>query len=545
MGHGFGKAGRMLVTLGGLALFLLGIQRIVSAMHALAGARARQAMENATRSPWRALATGTAIAAASQSGTATSIAAVGLVTSGIMAVREGIALSLGAQIGATLAIQLAAFRISAYALPMLGIGFVLARWPRTRIAGDLLLGAGLLFFGLALVVDSMAGLRQSEAVVMTMATVERSPLAVAAIGFVLGSFLTSSNAVTALALGLFAAGGIGLPAAVTLVAAGNAGGTVITIVAARDLDIDAMRVAVTHTVVKLAAAFLVALGAEPFAAFVHALGSDPARQVANAHTVFNVGVALPGTLLAGLLTRLAIRAMPAPEVESGPRYLDEAALGHGSWELALARRETVRVSDEVLAMSELAARHMRMGSWEAIAIAAHESKMDQLTRAVVRYLADLRRLHGADPTSELLLSLVTEVETVGRLIRRLETREGKLRDAGIEFSRAGRTELALACDRLVARMRNVFTSLAVADTRLASQVVAGRPAYERLIGDLRLAHLARLEARLPATRLSNTHHLEVLSLLRQIDACLTRIAGYLLAEAETAAIADRVAREQG
>ena len=535
--HANGERFVVLVTLGGLALFLLGIQRIVTAMHALAGARARMAMENATRSPWRALATGTAVAAASQSGTATSIAAVGLVTSGIMAVREGIALSLGAQVGATLAIQLAAFRISAYALPMLGIGFVLARWPRTRIAGDLLLGAGLLFFGLALVVDSMAGLRQSETVVMVMATVERSPLAVAAIGFVLGSFLTSSNAVTALALGLFASGILGLPAVVTLVAAGNAGGTVITIVAARDLDVDAMRVAVMHTLVKLTAAFGVALAAEPYAALVQAVGGDSARQVANAHTMFNVGVALPGTLLASFLAKVATRAMPTPEVESGPRYLDDDALGHAAWALALARRETVRVSDEVLAMSELAARHVRVGTWETIAIAAHEAKMDQLTRAVVRYLADLRRLHGADPTSELLLSIVTEVETVGRLIRRLETREGKLRDAGIEFSRAGRRELAEACAGLVDRMRNTFTALAVTDPRPAQQVVAGRPRYERLIGDLRLAHLARLEARLPATRLSNTHHLEVLSLLRQVDACLTRIAGYLLTEAEAHAVA--------
>jgi phosphate:Na+ symporter len=531
MGHAIDGAAGVLVTVGGLALFLLGIQRIVTAMHALAGARARQAMENATRSPWRALAAGTAVAAASQSGTATSIAAVGLVTSGIMAVREGIALSLGAQVGATLAIQLAAFRISAYALPMLGIGFVLARWPRTRIAGDLLMGAGLLFFGLSLVVDSMAGLRQSETVVMTMATVERSPLAVAAVGFVLGSFLTSSNAVTALALGLFASGIIGLPAAVTLVAAGNAGGTVITIVAARDLDVDAVRVAVMHTLVKLAAAIGIALLAEPFAAAVRSLGGDAARQVANAHTLFNIGVALPGTLLAGFFAGLASRLMPTPEVESGPRYLDEAALGHAAWALALARRETVRVSDEVMAMSELAARHLRVGSWESIAIAAHEAKMDQLTRAVVHYLADVRRRHGADPTSELLLSLVTEVETVGRLIRRLETREGKLRDAGVEYSRAGRKELALACARLVERMRNVFTALAVTDPRLAAQVVDGRRGYERLIAELRLAHLARLEARLPATRVSNTHHLEVLSLLRQIDACLTRIAGYLLAEA--------------
>jgi phosphate:Na+ symporter len=213
----------VLATVGGLALFLIGIQRIVAAMHALAGARARTAMERATRSPWRALLTGVAVGGASQSGTATSITAVGLVTGGLLAVREGIALSLGSQIGATLAIQLAAFRVSAYALPMVGVGYLLSRWTRTRSVGDLLLGAGLLFFGLGLVVESMGGLPRAEAFRLVIDLVDRSPLAVALIGFVVGTFLTSSNAATALALGLYAAGGIGLPAAIAFVAGGNAG----------------------------------------------------------------------------------------------------------------------------------------------------------------------------------------------------------------------------------------------------------------------------------------------------------------------------------
>jgi phosphate:Na+ symporter len=525
----------VLATVGGLALFLIGIQRIVAAMHALAGARARTAMERATRSPWRALLTGVAVGGASQSGTATSITAVGLVTGGLLAVREGIALSLGSQIGATLAIQLAAFRVSAYALPMVGVGYLLSRWTRTRSVGDLLLGAGLLFFGLGLVVESMGGLPRAEAFRLVIDLVDRSPLAVALIGFVVGTFLTSSNAATALALGLYAAGGIGLPAAIAFVAGGNAGGTVITIVAARDLDVAAMRVAVMHTLIKLGGALAVALAAAPAAAAVAALGGDAARQVANAHTLFNAAVALPGTWCAGAAARWSVRLLRSKGDESGPRYLDGAALVRVPWALALARRECVRVSDEVLAMAELAARQTRHGSWGVATIAAREAKMDHLTRAVVQYLADLRRANGPDPGSARLLALVTELETVGRLVRRLEEREAKLRASGVEYSRAGRRELADTCDRLVARMRNTFTAWAVGDRRLAHQVVAERPAFERLIAERRLAHLSRLEARLPATRLSNTHHLEVLALLRQVDAGLTRIAGYLLSESEPSA----------
>jgi len=520
----------LLLMLGGLGLFLLGLRRIVTSLDALAVAGTRRALESATRSPWRALATGIGMGAFSQSGTATSISALSFVAGGIMAMREGIAYSYGAQIGATLAIQLAAFRISAYALPMIGVGYFLARWPRARTGGELLLGAGLLFLGLSLITDSMAAALESEAFALVVTTLGASPLAMAIVGFVIGTFLTSSNATTALALGLAAAGGSNLPALIAFVAGGNAGATVISIVAARELGTDAIRVAVMHTVVKLLAAFVVAFVAEPFAVAVQAMGGSGTRQVANAHTVFNILVALPGTLLAGLTARAGEAIMPSPEEETGPRYLDPTALDEARWALGLARREVVRISDEVLVIGELSARELRRGSWDGGAIRALETRTDNLARAVVRYLADLRQRHGADPTSEWLFTWVTELETVGRLLRRVEEREDKLRDAGVTFSRAGRRELADACDALLARMRNAFTAMAVGHKGLARQVVDDRPDYERVIAALRLEHLARLEARLPATRMSHMQHLEILSLLRQIDASVTRIAGLVLAE---------------
>ena len=520
--------GVILVTLGGLAIFLLGIQRIVAGMHDLAAAGMRRHVEGATRSPWRALLTGSGVGGLSQSGTATSISALGLVSAGMMAVREGIAYSLGSQVGATLAIQLAAFRIAAFALPLIGLGYLLTRWPRGRIAGELLLGAGLLFFGLTTIVGAMEGLLEGEAFALTLATIERSPLAFASVGLVLGTLLTSSNAATALALGLYAAGGIGLPAAIAFVAGGNAGGTVIAIVAGRELGVNATRVALMHTLIKIVGAVLVAFFAAPVAALVAALGGDAARHIANSHSLFNLAVAVPGTLVAGIAARFAARALPAQERERGPRHLDPGAVADRAWALALAQRETLRVSDQVLLMGEMVARALRSGSDGSGAMAARALEARLLGDAIVPYLAAIRRTHGADPNSELLLGLLTEVATVGDLLRQLHEREGRLRRAGVEFSRAGRSELADAAEALLERMRHTFTALAVGDLGVARGVIAGRPEFEQLISRLRLSHLARLEAHLSSTRISHTHHMEVLSLQRQIDASLTRIAGYLV-----------------
>ena len=278
----------MLVVLGGLALFLLGIQRIAAALQSTAGPATRRWMASATRSPLRALLAGTAVSAATQSGTATAVTALGLVSGGLVAVREGIALSLGAKLGATLAIQLAAFKISAYALPLIGIGYLLGLWPRARGVGGLLLGAGMLFLGLDVTVTSMGGLSDSPLFVLLIDTLERQPAAMALLGVVLGALLSSANAAAAIGLGLFAAGAVSLPAAVALVVGGNVGGVVLPVLAARTLDAPAQRVALMHLLIKAIAATAAVIAVAPLASWVAALGGDGARQVANAHTLFNL-----------------------------------------------------------------------------------------------------------------------------------------------------------------------------------------------------------------------------------------------------------------
>ncbi len=517
----------MLSTLGGLALFLLGIERIAASLQALSGTRMRRAMAGATRSPWRALTTGTAVSAATQSGTATAVTALGLVASGLVRLREGIALSLGAKVGATLAIQLAAFKVTEAALPLIGVGFVVALWRPSRHVGGLLLGVGLLFLGLDLTVGSVAGLQSSDLFGLVIDGAERQPLAVALVGALLGAALSSTNGVAAIALGLFAGGAVSLTTALALVLGGNVGGTLLALLAARSLDVAARRVALAHTLAKAVGAVALTLAVVPAAGVIAALGGDEARQIANAHTLFNVAVAVLGTLLVAPLAALVTAMIPTREDVAGPKYLRANALDDPPLATALALRETVRISDQVATSMEQAVGFLRSGEWDDDAIEARESKIDRLTRAVVEYLATLRRTHGEAPVSERLLLLATELEHMGDQVRRMQRRESRLRESGIEFSKDGRDELADTAEEVLARMRAAFTALATGDVALATQVVAGRPTLERLVADMRLAHLARLEARLPESRASSSHHLEVLTLMRQMDASTTRVAGWV------------------
>src|SRR5690625_4284883 len=115
----------------------------------------RRLLSTATRSPIRAVTTGALVAAVTQSGTAATVTGLGLVSAGFIAVRDGFALGIGTKLGATMAIQLAAFNIAEIALPLVGIGYILSLVQRAKVVGVFLFGAGLLFLGLDLTVSSL------------------------------------------------------------------------------------------------------------------------------------------------------------------------------------------------------------------------------------------------------------------------------------------------------------------------------------------------------------------------------------------------------
>lgn len=519
----------MLQMLGGLALFLMGTSRIAKALEKAAGPAARRWLAAATSAPFRALLTGTGVAAVTQSGTATAVTTLGMVASGLVSASAGLVMGLGAKLGATIAIQLAAFNISQYALPMIGVGFALTLWARSRVLGEVLLGAGLLFFGLDLTVQAVGGLSESQVFSLLVSGAESQPLSLLLLGLVLGAVLGSANASAAVAIGLVVGGAVGLPAALALIAGGNVGSTVLPLLVSRSLDAAAQRAAISHLIVKGLGALAVVFFAQPLVDAIALLGGNGARQVANAHTLFNLAVALVATPLAGPLIRLSKWLVPTSDDDSAPKYLRDDALSEPALAIRLALRETVRISDQVAVMTELAVANVKSGKWDPAPISGREAKVDKLTHEVVDFLARLRRgSDEEDASSERLLLVATELEHTGDQIRRLYRREEKLKQDGIEFSRQGRSELGETGALVLERMRLAFTALATGDADMARQVIDGRPQLESHVARMRIAHLARLEERLPESRASSAHHLEVLTLLRQLDASITRVASWSL-----------------
>src|SRR5690606_12492270 len=339
-----------LAILGGLALFLIGTNRISSVLQESAGPAARRWMAAATSSPFKALLTGTSVSAVTQSGTATAITALGMVAGGLVSAGAALAMSLGAKLGGTAAIQLAAFNVGAYALPLVGIGFVLTLWRRGAVVGGILLGAGMMFLGLNLMVGAMGELQDSQIFTMVLDAAASQGIILAFIGTFLGAALGSANASAAVAIGLFVNDAVGLQAAVALVVGGNVGSTLLPLLVARGLDVSAQRVAITHLIVKAVAGLAVVLAAEPTARLVAVIGGDPARQVANLHTLFNLAVAVVATPFAGALVSVSRSLAPASEDDSAPKYLRSDALADPALAIKLAQRETVRISDQVAVM---------------------------------------------------------------------------------------------------------------------------------------------------------------------------------------------------
>ena len=229
---------------------------------------------------------------------------------------------------------------------------------------------------------------------------ERQPFVVVLVGLALGGLLGSANAAAAVALGLFAADAVTFPTALALVAGGNVGSTLLPLLTARSLDASAQQVATMHLLIKGVGAVALAFVVEPVAQGLAFLGGDGARQIANAHTGFNLIVGVAGDALRRDRPRASRRAWcRVADDELGPKYLRDDALDDPQLATALALRETVRVSDQVAVMTELAAKSLRSGVWDPEPIAAREAKVDHLTQRTVDYLARLRAQHGDDDAS--------------------------------------------------------------------------------------------------------------------------------------------------
>jgi phosphate:Na+ symporter len=432
---------------GGLAIFLLGMDRTVSGLKGIAGNRLRWILSHLTGNRWYGAATGAGITAIIQSSSITTVVVVGLVSAKAMSLTQSVGVIFGANVGTTITAQIVAFKVTKYALAAVAIGFAIEFFARSELVeriGRAVLGLGLVFFGMSVMGLAMQPLTEYQPFLDAMASISNVWVGVL-IGAVFTALVQSSSATTAIVIAMAATNLITLELAIALVLGANVGTSVTAQLASIGKPVEAKRVAMVHTLFNVIGV-LIWIPFVPFLASIAVRLSpvgDVARQVAWAHTVFNVANLFIFIWFTTWFAKAAIflvkdrPATDTPVIET--RYLSMDLLATPSIALDRARMEIARMGTRVRDMVIAGVPATISGTEaELAAVEASDDEVDQLHAQIVAYLGRIsERDITREQTEELLglLEAASDIEAIGDAVETNLVTSGRRRlAAGLVIS---------------------------------------------------------------------------------------------------------------
>ncbi|MBI4012871.1 MAG: Na/Pi cotransporter family protein [Candidatus Rokubacteria bacterium] len=524
----------LLILFGGMALLLYGMQLTGEGLQRAAGARLRQILTHLTANRFAAALTGAGVTALIQSSTATTVMLIGFVQAGLLTLHQAMGIILGADIGTTFTVQLLAFKVYDYAPLMVGLGFSILFFAKRRLFKDLgqaLLGFGLIFLGLKLMIDGMEPLKGSPVVAQVLLAFAESPILGIAASAIFSAVVHSSAATIGLAIALASHGLLPLAGAVPLVLGANIGTCATALAASIGSTSEAKRVAVAHIGFKLLGAAVVLPFLGPFVELTASSAGDLPRQIANAHTLFNVGISLLFLPFQGLAARLIMAGMPDRPEEDGrfrTRYLDDRFADQPSLAIGQATREALRMADIAQGMLRDAAAVFRTGSQELLEdVERRDDQLDYLEREIKLYLTRLGKQTMTEDLSRreiALLGFIGNMENIGDIIdKNLMELARKKFYQGCRFSEAGEAELMDFHAQVSKNLERAIVAFAAGDRGLAQEVLEQRAAIRQRERDLRQSHLDRLRAGLAESLETSEIHLDVLTNLKRVNSHITAL----------------------
>ncbi|MCA9131840.1 MAG: Na/Pi cotransporter family protein, partial [Planctomycetales bacterium] len=369
---------------GGLALFLLGMRQLSESLGTVAGESMKNLLARLTANRFTAALAGTVVTAVVQSSSVTTVLLVGFISAGLLNLGSSIGMIIGANIGTTVTVQIIAFNIYKYGLLLIAGGFLLniaSRRQRLQELGLAVLGIGLIFFGMELMSQATGPLRQSPLFLNYLQNV-RNPLLGILLGILFTAIVQSSSATTGIVIVLASQGLLSLESGIGLIFGANIGTCVTVVIAALGRPREAVQAAWIHVIFNAGGVLLWMFFIPEFAEGVRRISPTAAqadevarltletpRQIANAHTLFNVGNGLLFIWFTGPLARLVDWLVPQRREKLGiqPLYLDDLYLEQPALALDNVRRELVRLAELNQGMLARALRIVIVGNRDEIA----------------------------------------------------------------------------------------------------------------------------------------------------------------------------------
>lgn len=537
---------------GGLALFLYGMRKMTDALKAVAGNRMKMLLARLTRNRFTGLASGALITATVQSSSVTTVLLVGFITAGLMNFSQSLGVIIGANIGTTITAQIIAFKVTQYALLLIAAGFlteILARSRTLMYYGIMMMGLGLIFFGMELMSDATAPLRSYQPFIDAMQQMT-NPLWGVLIGSVFTALVQSSSATTGIIIVLATQGLISLEAGIALVLGANVGTCVTVVLSALGKPREAMQAAVAHVIFNLLGALLwvffipLLAGLARWMAFAaEGEPGDTPRQIANAHTIFNSANALIFIWLTTPLARLIERLVPSrpPEINvTQPQYLDQLYLEQPAMAIDQVRRELARLGSMSRKMTGISLETLVSGSAEDLKQLQHrDQEVDELHAHIISYLSKLALrdlIEGQPEQIHGLIAAANYIENIGDVIESGLVADGYKRlQRGVTVSTETRSLLEALHEQMCRSLDQALEALAEQDVEKAQAVKNSKAAFNASLEQLR----EHLNERLIADRPQRLDHfrieVSVIDHFKRIHTLSRRIADVTL---ETAGLHD-------
>lgn len=520
-------------VVGGLGLFVYGIWEMSEGLHKAYGERMRRIFHSLTGSPIRGVLVGTGITSIIQSSSATTVMVVGFVNAGLISLIQALGVIFGANIGTTITGQIIAFRLTDYALPVIGLGMLtilLAKKKTHKYVGEFLLGFGILFLGLSILTNVVKPLGQYPWFNNAFVTFSKNPFLGILTGLVITAIVQSSSVTTGMVIGLAMANLIDLRAAIPLVLGCDIGTCVTALIASVGTNVSARRAAIGHIMFNIIGViiFLPFLGF--FQNLVSHTTSELPRQIANANTLFkiiNTIIFLPFVgLYAKLLTKM-VKGREEEEIEYLPKYLERHLLNTPPIAIEAAIKEIVRTLGLTQRMVGMAMESFLKNDAKSLEkITRGEEAVDSLRGAITNYLVELMQQElSAEESRKIppLIHAINDVERIGDHAENLRDLAQQKIDNRMHFSDTAIEELKNMSEDINTMANCSINALKNNSVDEAKLVLEQECQINTLRDRLKNNHVKRLEQG-QCHVLSGVVFLDVISNLEKIGDHLTNVA---------------------
>lgn len=500
----------LIPMLGGLGLFLYGMSIMSAGLEKLAGKNLEKLIGKLSGSVFRGILIGALVTAVIQSSSATTVMVVGFVNAGIMTLTQAVGIIMGANIGTTITAQMVTINVAGIA--PLGIAFgaflkLFSKNSKTRIMGETILGLSLLFFGMKVMSSSIAPVRDLPIVSDFMASIGSGGLVQITLGFLIGAGFTalvqSSSATTGLMVALVGSGVMPLEAAFPILMGTNVGTCVTALISSVGANNTAKRAALIHLLFNV-------LGTLVFLTFlssvtlqvVRSISSDPANQLANTHTFFNVFNTILLFPFARLLVKASNKIIPITqeEIEASKyervMFLDERILSTPKIAMAQVNKEVYHMADVAKASLKSAVEGLMTGDRNVVNRTFKlEKNINDMEREISDYLIKLSNasVDNEDRTSvDLLFNTINDLERVGDHAENIAELAIQKIDENVDFTEVAVKELNEMIDTVLQAYDYAVEAMMKNDLDLAQKVVEMEGKVDDMEKVLRKNHIARL-----------------------------------------------------